>query len=73
MNEKKQTAVEWLKNELFIKADLIINKDGNLELFELIRIAKMIEKRQIKDAYLQGYEDKDFSFFRSDDYYHEKY
>jgi hypothetical protein len=57
MNEKKQTAVEWLKNELFIKADLILNKDGNLELFQLIRKAKEMEKEQIENACDIGFKD----------------
>ena len=47
----KQTAVEWIKNELFVKHGLPINKESNPELFNLLEQAKEIEKQQIIDAH----------------------
>ncbi len=47
--ETKQTAVEWLKN------NLIINGSGATTTFpELFEQAKAMEKEQIKDAYADG-------------------
>lgn len=47
-NNKQQTAVEWLYNEL-------LNSEPNiLEWNKLLEQAKLMEKEQIKDAYWNG-------------------
>ena len=47
----KQTAVDWLLNQLYTKIE--IKGDGNL-FYEILKQAKEIEKQQIKDAYITG-------------------
>ena len=47
----KQTAVEWLLNQLYTKIEM--KGDGNL-FDEILKQAKEIEKQQIKDAYITG-------------------
>jgi HEPN domain-containing protein len=63
----KQTAVEWLVEEL--------EDNGiNLDLaFELIEQAKEIEKQQIIDAYEDGYSDSDNTFELNKEYYNETF
>jgi len=53
MNNKQQTAVEWLYNEL-------LNAEPNiLEWNKVLEQAKEREWDQINDAYLQGFNDND--------------
>ena len=52
-NNKQQTAVEWLYNEL-------LNSEPNiLEWNKLLEQAKEMEWDQINNAYLQGFNDND--------------
>ena len=48
MSEKQQTAVEWLLKKISSEYRLVPNDD-------IIEQAKELEKRQIQDAYLDGY------------------
>jgi hypothetical protein len=70
-NEKKQTAVEWLYNEL-------LNSEPNiLEWNKLLQQAKEIEKEQIKFAYYNGTTDeiktKDELLLEAEHYYNESF
>jgi hypothetical protein len=47
----KQTAVEWLQNELFTEEYMRNN------LFEIFEQAKEMEKQQIIDAYVDGFKE----------------
>lgn len=63
----KQTAVEWLRN------NLIINGSGATTTFpELFEQAKAMEKEQIKDAFDTGYS---YDLFNGggEQYYEETY
>lgn len=62
---KKQTAVEWLVEELFKKIDYI-QVDPRI-----IDQAKTMEKAQIKDAYIFGISDE--YVIGSQTYYNETY
>jgi hypothetical protein len=64
MNKVKQTAVEWLLNELDYETICKFDK-------QLVQ-AKEMEKEQIIDAFYSGYEDRDL-FKHSDDYYDKMY
>jgi len=53
--ETKQTAVEWLENELaFFLKDIIENKN-HLLMINLFEQAKEMEKEQIIDARVSGF------------------
>jgi hypothetical protein len=62
----KQTAVEWLKNELFTEEYMRNN------LFEIFQQAKEMEKQQIIDAYIEGYS-SNLNAGDSEKYYNETY
>ena len=62
----KQTAVEWLSEQIFNDVDL---KDSILKL--AIQQAKEMEKEQIKDAYSFGIQDE--YVIGSRNYYNETY
>jgi len=47
----RQTAVEWMVNQLYTKIEM--RGDGNL-FDEILKQAKEMEKEQITDAYVQG-------------------
>jgi hypothetical protein len=50
--EKKQTAVEWMVEQMINQLDIRIeNTTTGIELFEK---AKQMEKEQIKNSYLDG-------------------
>lgn len=70
---KKQTAVEWLVDEL----RNYIKEHGRLDaitISELKMEAKEIEKEQIEWAYLQAYNDCSLGRFSdSEKYYNDKY
>jgi hypothetical protein len=64
-NNKQQTAVEWLYNEL-------LNSEPNiLEWNKLLEQAKEMEKEQIRKAYCDGEYYKDTKL--STDYYEQTY
>lgn len=70
--ENKQTAVEWLENELaFFLKDIIENKN-HLLMINLFEQAKAMEKEQIKDAFDTGYS---YDLFNGggEQYYEETY
>lgn len=46
-----KTAVEWLINELFNESTVVVTKENNPALFEVIEQAKQMEKEQIVYAY----------------------
>ena len=61
----KQTAVEWLINELGLDNHLM----GSYE--EELNKVKEMEKQQIKDAFEQGeYTGRGFEDLTSEEYYH---
>jgi hypothetical protein len=47
-NEKKQTAVEWLKSEML---------KPNLSMINILEKAKQLEKQQIMDAYNKAWDE----------------
>ena len=63
MENKKQTAVDWLIEQLTPSISL-----QQKHIDDLKTQAKEMEKEQIKDAFYSGYEDRD-KFKHSDDYY----
>ena len=64
---KKQTATEWLFEKLWETP-----KD-KLTWNAILEQAKEMEKQQIENAYIKGYEDKDFSYNNIEQYYKETY
>ena len=66
--DMKQTAVEWLVDQIFNDVDL---KDSILKL--AIQQAKEMEKEQIMDAYYQGDADSDNIHVDAEDYYNETF
>lgn len=46
-----KTAVEWLVTELFNESTVVVTKENNPALFEVIEKAKQMEKEQIVHAY----------------------
>ncbi len=66
---KKQTAIEWLINEL--KLNDTIEKENLIIARQIIEQAKAMEKEQIEDAYDEGHSD----CFNGEhkQYYHETY
>ena len=67
MSSKKQTAVEWLVNEL-IKKGFPIEKYG----IDLINQAKAMEKAQIIRAFCEGYDHDGDNYDRAEIKYYEK-
>ena len=58
----KQTAVEWLEEELKANLKKVI-LEGNSELMEsLFKQAKEMEKQQLKEMYLKGIKNYDPTF-----------
>ena len=60
-NMEKQTAVEWLVEQLFNTYEKLINED-------IIEQAKKMEKEQIEEAFAMGNDD-----ISSEQYYKETY
>jgi hypothetical protein len=61
----KQSAVEWLENEI-LNSDLKMKLEIGLKLFALIKQAKEIEKEQMKNSscpYVGGWEDEEFEYW----------
>lgn len=78
---KKQTAVEWLMEQLEEKGDIRetpairivqLNIDTS-DYFDLKRQAKSIEKEQITDAYMMGSYDMIEKVFKPEQYYNETF
>jgi len=66
---KKQTAVEWL-------IDQLIPKDQHEGIMDIIQEAKEMEKEQIEDAYQLGFEDGDSNvsiYVDKKEYYNQTY
>jgi hypothetical protein len=69
-NNKQQTAVEWLLNEIETKN----GEEFSSYYLEFIEQAKEIEKEQIEDAYKRGWDSGDFgSDCWEEIYYNETY
>lgn len=69
-----KTAVEWLINELFNESTVVVTKENNPALFEVIEQAKAMEKEQIEEAYLNGFVERQFSIdCKAEQYYNETY
>ena len=73
----KQTAVEWLYEQIIVRRNGI---DNSIPLTELLEQAKEMEKQQIKDAYIDGFKEcekiHEEAFFiqdLSEQYYNETY
>jgi succinate dehydrogenase/fumarate reductase-like Fe-S protein len=70
--EKKQTAVEWLIEQLNQKIDFIpMNKWDMIR--DIVQQAKEMEKEQIVDSYIMGSYDLAAKEFRPEQYYNEIY
>jgi hypothetical protein len=69
----KQTAVEWLENEIFRSYKFLLQKVDCTRLEESIKQAKEMEKEQIIDAYENGYSDSDNTFELNKQYYNEQF
>lgn len=69
MNKTKQTAVEWLENQLKLRAN------DWIEVSLAIEQAKEMEKEQIKDAYNDAAIDATYGekFKNFEQYYNETY
>jgi len=52
--EKKQTAVEWLLNNLLMNGLLRLTKEQHTLYQEFKEQAKQMEKEQIEDAHIEG-------------------
>jgi hypothetical protein len=62
MEKVKQTAVEWLVNEIN-KLDMPINDSQHDIALDIIDKAKQMEKEQILDAYIMGVKGKTIAEF----------
>ena len=60
----KQTAVEWLVEQLIANALLRLTKDEHSVYKELKEQAKAMEREQLKEMYLKGIENYDPTFKR---------
>ena len=67
---KKQTAVEWLINELYIEMNL--SGDGRV-LDEILKEAKEMEKEQIIEAYNESFRLRDNPYAIAEKYYKQTY
>lgn len=54
MEQRKQTAVEWLMDKMLQNENAIFIGGRYLTLYEIRERAKAMEKEQIKDAYIDG-------------------
>jgi hypothetical protein len=78
-NMKKQTAVEWLLNNLLSTALLRLTKDEHHLYKELKEQAKAMEKEQIEDAHIEGqrvfdnYQHTQWTTDQAEQYYNETY
>lgn len=66
----KQTAVEWLSNELYEKFEM---RGDGLLYDEILNQAKEMEKQNIINAYLDGNYDKGFGRCSEVKYYNTKF
>jgi hypothetical protein len=57
--ENKQTAVEWLEEQVIDNKDIYIKGNTLMIPNDIFRKAKQMEKEQIKDAYWSGEIDSD--------------
>ena len=77
MNNKKQTAVEWLISELRESKDFhrVINElnQRSSAVRHILNEAKEMEKEQITDAYTMGSYDMAEKEFKPEQYYSETY
>jgi hypothetical protein len=69
MSEKKQTAVEWLVDELNQKIDFIPMDKWDM-IRNIVQQAKEMEKEQILDALDEGFESDGYN---PEQYYKETY
>jgi hypothetical protein len=74
----KQTAVEWLSDEIIIIEERLRQEKINLNDFmdlkdDLVTKALKMEKQQIIDAYENGYSDSDNTFELNKQYYNEQF
>jgi hypothetical protein len=74
----KQTAVEWLADEIIILEERLRQEKINLNDFmdlkdDLVTKALKMEKQQIIDAYENGYSDSDNTFELNKQYYNEQF
>jgi hypothetical protein len=67
---KKQTAVQCLEMKI---VDLELNYEIPNKIYELLEIAKQIEKEQIIDAYAQGFIESERMDKGAEQYYNETY
>ena len=65
----KQTAVEWLQQEVILQTNLPLNLENVLVFNKLIEQAKEMEKQQIINANWEASEDTD----RAEQYYNETF
>ena len=71
MSSKKQTAVEWLLQQILPTISIRLN---DVCIKELIEISKSLEKEQIIEAYEQGEAEwTPFEFKTAQDYYTSTY
>jgi disulfide oxidoreductase YuzD len=72
MNNKKETAVEWLVEKLNLKYG---NDDFIIAFINEIEKAKEIEKQQIIDAHIKGHNapSSTIKHFDAEQYYNETY
>jgi len=66
--ENKQTAVEWLEDQIFASTKFI-----DIDLFQAIEQAKAMEKEQIIDAYAQGFIESESMDKGAEQYYNETF
>jgi len=69
----KQTAVEWLENEIFRRYKFTLQQLKCGPLDEAIQQAKEMEKQQIIESYENGYSDNDNNFPLNSQYYNETF
>ncbi len=70
---EKQTAVEWLQQEVILQTNLPLNLENVLIFNKLIDQAKEMEKEQICKAYTMGVSPMLSIWRYGEDYYNENF
>ena len=72
MENKKQTAVEWLVNQLNEKIDFIPMHKWDM-IRDIVQQAKQMEKEEIENAYGDGLNAHRTNFCNREEYYNKIY
>lgn len=69
----KQTAVEWLEQEIFRRYKFTFQQLNCQPLEEAIEQAKEMEKQQIEESFMVGVRNEKYMFESKEEYYNETF